>query len=108
MQPLLQQGCFFCHGSVAMGTVGEQLWFGIGFYDSLRQRSLPSLYKDPTSLLQALLESGPLGKASILSFPALWSSIQETVLRLLPWCKPCVKPWDKTSHGRMCAWRCGL
>lgn len=51
MQPLLQQGCFSGHGSVAMGTVGEHLWVGIGFYDSLRQWSLPSLYKDPTSRL---------------------------------------------------------
>lgn len=77
MQPLLQQGCFSHHGSVAMGTVGEHLWVGIGFYDSLRQWSLPSLYKDPTSLLQALLESGPLGKVSVLSLPALWSSIRK-------------------------------
>lgn len=64
---------------VALGIVSEQLWVGIGFYNSFGQWSLSFLPEDPTSLLQALLESGPSEKAPILLSPALWSSTQEMV-----------------------------
>lgn len=76
----------------------SSLLVDISFYDSSNGLFLPSL-RTPLPSPQALLESGPSEKASILPSPVLWSSTQEIVSRFPPWCKPCAKQCDKASQA---------